>query len=108
MSSTTWQFNSARIQSRQLTVSDELDAEITAELIRGDTPFEIRSNYKRQKFAEFLHSSTIVEGTLGFELPDAANSTVEELRAAFEAWLNVSGLLREWRAALGSVEAEKK
>lgn len=108
MSSTTWQFNGAKIKSRALTVGDQLDAEITADILRNDAPFDARGNYRRQKFSEFLHSSEVVEGTLGFDLPSPDDATQEELQAAMEAWLALPGLLNAWRAALRSIEPIKK
>jgi hypothetical protein len=90
-----------------LTAEDELDAEIDAELLRGDAPFEIRGNYKRQQVSECWRSHVKTEGDLGFEVPNG-HSTPDELHTAYTAFLQSVGLLKAWRAALRSIEDEKK
>lgn len=107
MAETTFVWNNARITIHALTAEDELDAEIDAELIRGDAAYELRGNYKRQQVAECWRSVSAIDGNLGFVVPNE-NTTPEELREAYQAFLESNGLLKTWRAALRSIEVEKK
>jgi hypothetical protein len=107
MANTTFSWNGARITIHPLTAEDELDAEINAEFLRGDDAFDVRGNYKRQQFSECLASIVEVDGDLGFPLPNGS-ATPEDLQAAYAAFLKSVGLLKLWRAALRSIELEKK
>lgn len=104
---TTFKFNDAVLEIKPLTIGDELDAEILSDILRDGAAWNRFDGYKRQKFSEFLVSSRVTEGDLGFPLPPI-DAPVDELQAAFTAWRNSSGLLAEWRAALQRVEREKK
>lgn len=104
---TTFKFNDAVIEVKPLTIGDELDTEMLADIIRDGAAWDRREQYKRRTFSEFLVSARVVEGDLGFPLP-SIDATVDELQDAYAAWLNLSGLLSEWRAALQRVEREKK
>ena len=107
MSSTTFLWNNTRITIRSLTAEDELDAEVDAELLRGDEPFDVRGNYKRQQVSECWRSFVEASGELPFHIPNG-KSTPDELAEDYRAFLGSVGLLKLWRAALRSVEAEKK
>jgi len=107
MAETTFLWNGARVTIHAITAEDELDAEVDAALIQGDDPFDVRANYKRQQVAECWRSISKIDGDLGFAIPNGS-ATPEELRASYRAFLDSSGLLKAWRAALRSIEAEKK
>jgi hypothetical protein len=108
MNNTTFVWNDVRITIHPLTAEDEMDAEIKAILINDGKGVGWQIAYKEEQVTECWQSFVSAEGG-EFSLPiPNGNATPDELKTAYDAFLQSVGLLKRWRAALRSIEVTKK
>ena len=98
-------YANGRITVKPPTVRDDLNSEYVAVQLaggQGGRAFNLALNY-----AKFLTSITVVTGDVGFAIP-SIDAPIEELKAGMEAWLDMPGLLDQWRTAIALAQIHTK
>ena len=94
----TYEWNGARITLQSPTVRADNYAKIIGDYLVGEDD-ALADTYDIMRFADCVTSIVAIEGELAFT-PPSRRATREELRASFEAWLDMpKSFIEAWEHA---------
>jgi hypothetical protein len=98
----TYEWGGARITVQSPTVRADNHAKIIGDYLANDDD-ALADTYDIMRFADCVTSIAAIEGDLAFA-PPSRKATREELRASFEAWLDMpKAFIEAWERAYAQV-----